>query len=76
MCHNGLTVDLILTYMLIQTFRKRASRIADHAHNARGAAGDGVEFLRGLDEAERELFRAAHDNAKAVRQWLANNKQT
>lgn len=28
--------------------------IADHAHNSRGALGDGVEFLRGLDETERQ----------------------
>ncbi|KAF7503978.1 DNA replication protein [Endocarpon pusillum] len=62
--------------VLTNTFRKRAAEIADHAHNARGAVGEAVDFLRGLDETERQLFRAAHDNAKAVRQWLANNKQT
>jgi len=37
-----------------QTFKKRAAAIADHAHNPRGALGDGVEFLRGLDEMERQ----------------------
>jgi GINS complex subunit 3 len=37
-----------------QTFKKRAAEIADHAHNSRGAVGDGVEFLRGLDETERQ----------------------
>jgi len=28
--------------------------IADHANNPRGALGDGVEFLRGLDDTERQ----------------------
>ena len=31
----------------------RAAEIADHAHNPRGAMGDAIEFLRGLDETER-----------------------
>ena len=39
-----------------QTFRKRAAEISDHAHNPRGALGDGVEFLRGLDETERQCM--------------------
>ncbi len=38
----------------IQCFKKRAAEIADHAHNARGALGEGAEFLRGLDEMERQ----------------------
>jgi GINS complex subunit 3 len=37
-----------------KTFKKRAAEIADHAHNPKGALGDGVEFLRGLDETERQ----------------------
>lgn len=37
-----------------QTFKKRSAEIADHAHNTQGALGDGVEFLRGLDEMERQ----------------------
>jgi hypothetical protein len=44
----------LLTAMIPQTFRRRASEIADHAHNSRGALGEGVEFLRGLDETERQ----------------------
>ncbi len=41
-----------------KTFKKRAAEIADHAHNPRGAVGDGADFLRGLDETERirELY--------------------
>lgn len=33
---------------------KRAMEIADHANNTTGVLGDGVEFLRGLDETERQ----------------------
>ncbi|KAJ6017421.1 hypothetical protein N7451_000800 [Penicillium sp. IBT 35674x] len=40
-----------------------------------GAVGDGVEFLRGLDETERQLFRAAHDRAKAMRIWAGEAKR-
>lgn len=40
----------------IQTFKKRAAEIADHAHNPRGAVGEGVDFLRGLDETERQCM--------------------
>lgn len=38
----------------MQTFKKRAAEIADHAHNPKGALGEGVEFLQGLDETERQ----------------------
>jgi GINS complex subunit 3 len=38
--------------------------------------GEGVDFLRGLDETERQLFRAAHDSAKAMKQWMAESQQT
>ncbi|RDW68301.1 DNA replication complex GINS protein psf3 [Coleophoma crateriformis] len=68
--------------VLMQTFRTRAAEIADHANNAgvgsRGGAavvGDGVEFLRGLDEDERALFRAAHDSAKAMKVWMGEMKK-
>ena len=37
-----------------QTFKERAAEIADHAHNPRGALGEAQEFLRGLDEMERQ----------------------
>ena len=33
---------------------KRAMEIADHANNTTGVLVDGVEFLRGLDETERQ----------------------
>lgn len=37
--------------------------------------GEAVDFLRGLDETERELFRAAYDSGKALRKWMAESKQ-
>ncbi|KAJ5380172.1 DNA replication complex GINS protein psf3 [Penicillium cataractarum] len=61
--------------VLIDTFKKRAAEISDHAHNPRGAVGEGVDFLRGLDETERQLFRAAHDRAKEVRIWAGEAKK-
>jgi len=39
---------------MTKTFKQRAATIADHASNPRGALGEGVEFLRGLDETERQ----------------------
>jgi GINS complex subunit 3 len=59
-----------------QTFKKRAADIADHAHNPRGALGEGADFLRGLDEMERQLFRAAHDSTKAMKNWTAELKKS
>ena len=43
-----------LAEVLTDSFKKRAKEIADQAHNPRGALGDGAEFLRGLDEEERQ----------------------
>ena len=37
--------------------------------------GEGQEFLRGLDEIERQIFKAAHEGPKAVRQWLLDMKK-
>ncbi|KAL2352364.1 DNA replication complex GINS protein PSF3 [Cryomyces antarcticus] len=61
--------------ILDEAFKKRAAEIADQAHNPRGALGEGAEFLRGLDETERQLFRVAHDSAKAVRMWMTELKK-
>ncbi|KAI5283617.1 DNA replication protein, partial [Ascosphaera acerosa] len=40
--------------VLVESLKKRAVDIFNHAHNPRGALGEGVEFLRGLDETERK----------------------
>ncbi|KAG4420424.1 DNA replication protein [Cadophora malorum] len=69
--------------VLMDTFRSRAAEISDHASNAGasqrsgggGVGNDGVEFLRGLDEMERGLFRAAHDSSKAMRVWMGDVKK-
>ena len=43
-----------LADVLSDSFKKRAKEIADQAHNPRGALGEGADFLRGLDEEERQ----------------------
>jgi hypothetical protein len=40
--------------VLSDTFKARAALIADQAHNPRGALGEGADFMRGLDENERQ----------------------
>jgi GINS complex subunit 3 len=71
--------------VLTDAFRTRAAEIGDHAANAGiaaksgggvGVGTEGVEFLRGLDEAERALFRAAHDSSRGVRAWLGDVKKS
>ena len=72
-----------------QSFKKRAKEIADLASHSGGTTlGEGAEFLRGLDEEERKrgsslvlvqatdgaVFRVAHDDSKAVRSWIAQEK--
>jgi GINS complex subunit 3 len=41
-----------------------------------GAGQDGVEFLRGLDESERRLFKVKHETAKALRKWMGEVSKT
>ncbi|KAH8600754.1 hypothetical protein B0O99DRAFT_503257 [Bisporella sp. PMI_857] len=61
--------------VLMNSWRKRAAEISDHASNAGHGSRDGVEFLRGLDDKERDLFRAAHDSSKAMRNWMGEMKK-
>ncbi|KAI7089227.1 hypothetical protein KC356_g2646 [Hortaea werneckii] len=59
--------------VLLETFKQRALEIADKSQNTRAAmsqAGDGADFMSGLDETERQLFRAAHDGSNAVKKWF------
>lgn len=58
-----------------ETFQQRLVEIADHAHNSKGMLSEGIEFLRGLDETERRVFRSAHESSKAVRLWINNLKK-
>jgi GINS complex subunit 3 len=80
-----------LAAVLRKTFIARASEVALHArkaggvgHRGKGAAdegsnlgvgGAGEEFLRGLDEWERKLFRKAHDGAKSGKEWMEGIKK-
>ncbi|KAK3293150.1 uncharacterized protein B0H64DRAFT_206927 [Chaetomium fimeti] len=73
-----------LAASLRKTFVTRASEVALHARKVGGVGqkgktdegsnlgvgGAGEEFLRGLDEWERQLFRKAHDGAKSGKEWM------
>ncbi|OTB12024.1 hypothetical protein K445DRAFT_321512 [Daldinia sp. EC12] len=65
--------------ILRRTFVTRAADIALHARKA-GATEDmgvgaGEEFLRGLEEWERKLFRKAHEGAKGTKEWMERVKK-
>ncbi|KAJ4291244.1 DNA replication protein [Collariella sp. IMI 366227] len=80
-----------LAAVLRKTFVTRASEIALHArkvggvgHKGKGAAeegsnlgigGAGEDFLRGLEDWERKLFRKAHDGAKSGKEWMEGVKR-
>ncbi|KAI6248257.1 DNA replication complex GINS protein psf3 [Erysiphe necator] len=68
--------------VLIQAWQTRAIEINDHARyaaanqrNGIGFGDEGLEFLRGLDEAEKELFRASHDSSKNLWNWMRERKK-
>lgn len=70
--------------VLRNTFVIRAADVGLHARkpdeaSASGstALGDAVgeEFLRGLDEWERALFRRGHGGVKSMREWTDNVKK-
>lgn len=68
-----------LCAVLRKTFVTRAAEIALHARKA-GATEDlgvglGEEFLRGLDEWERKLFRKAHESTKSTKGWMESVKK-
>lgn len=71
--------------VLMESWRSRAVEIQDAAGNMgsgqRGGGGGvgndrGHEFLGGLDEQERVLFRASHDGAKGMRSWMGEVKKS
>jgi GINS complex subunit 3 len=67
--------------VLTASWRRRAAEISDHASQvgqagrSSVAGGDGVDFLRGLDEWERDLFRRCHDSGKAMKVWMGEVKK-
>lgn len=65
--------------VLTEAWRARASEIGDFAGVGGGGGGagsglgvgsEGTEFLRGLEEWERRLFKGKHEGAKAGRKWM------
>lgn len=75
-----------LSAVLRRTFVTRAADIALHARKAGsgsgknegtrfGRGGPDQDFLQGLDELERKLFRKAHDGMKAEREWREGVKK-
>ena len=62
--------DEELTEVLVESFRTRSLEVADKASGSRNLAGEGGEFVRGLEEEERGLFRRAHDGQGEVRRWF------
>jgi GINS complex subunit 3 len=69
--------------VLRKTFVVRAADVGLHARRGEegslggaGVSGQSEEFLRGLDEWERALFRRAHDSARAAKEWTDKVKKT
>ncbi|CAK4034321.1 DNA replication complex gins psf3 [Lecanosticta acicola] len=60
-----------LAEVLSDTFKQRTLEIADKAQNMKVAVND---FTKGLDENERQLFKAAHEGSKAVNEWFGSAK--
>ncbi|KAH6897355.1 DNA replication complex GINS protein PSF3 [Thelonectria olida] len=59
-----------------RTFVVRAADVGLHARKAdEGMGGRGEEFLRGLDEWERGLFRRGHDGVKGAKEWTEKVKK-
>ncbi|KAM0745044.1 hypothetical protein ACQRIT_000428 [Beauveria bassiana] len=67
-----------LAAVLRRTFIVRAADVGLHARKADEGmvAGLGEEFLRGLDEWERGLFRTGHEGVKGAREWMDKANKT
>ncbi|KAF2716518.1 GINS complex, Psf3 component [Polychaeton citri CBS 116435] len=62
--------------VLTETFKTRSTEIADKANNTRSVSTSDNEFISGLDESERQLFRAAHEGNQSVRRWFEKESRT
>ncbi|POR34216.1 DNA replication complex GINS protein PSF3 [Tolypocladium paradoxum] len=63
--------------VLRRTFVVRAGDVGLHARKAdEGVRGQDAEFLRGLEEWERGLFRRGHEGVRAAREWMARVKRS
>ncbi|CAI4219710.1 unnamed protein product [Parascedosporium putredinis] len=70
--------DKDLASVLRKTFVARAAEVGLHASKVGDdmpVAASGEEFLRGLDEWERGLFRKAHEGVKGTKEWMENVKK-
>lgn len=67
-----------LSAILRRTFVERAADVGLHARKTdeSGLGGQGEEFLRGLDEWERRLFRRGHEGVKGAKEWTDNVKKS
>ncbi|BFZ53127.1 DNA replication protein [Savitreella phatthalungensis] len=71
-----------LAQVIIETFRSRVTKLADHAHEPAVTAAAGpkvvapadLAFLRGLDELERSLFKMEYDSINAVNAWMTRSR--
>ena len=61
-----------------KTFKNRAAEIADHANNTQSALGEGGDFLRGLDEMERQrksiLLISSLEGANSLRSISSSSR--
>lgn len=65
-----------LSAVLRKTFVVRAGDVGLHARKAdEGVGGQGEEFLRGLDEWERGLFRRGHEGVRRAKDWTDKVKK-
>ncbi|KAF2765858.1 GINS complex, Psf3 component [Teratosphaeria nubilosa] len=65
--------------VISDTFKQRALEIADKAQNTRTTqqgGSDASDFMSGLDDAERQLFRAAHDGSNSVKKWFESSSHS
>ncbi|KAH6983278.1 Psf3 protein [Ilyonectria robusta] len=68
--------EAALAAVLRKTFVVRAADVGLHARKAdEGVGGQGEEFLRGLDEWERGLFRRGHEGVKGAKEWAEKVKK-
>lgn len=69
--------DKELAGVLRRTFVGRAADVGVHAGKVGddSVGGSGEEFLRGLEEWERGLFRGAHEGVKGAKEWMENMKK-
>jgi GINS complex subunit 3 len=66
-----------LGVVLRRSFVLRANDIGLHARKAEdGVSGQGEEFLRGLEEWERSLFRRGHEGVRGAKEWTEKVKKT